>query len=58
MMEMLRRFEEAQLEGEDVDDLLKDEDDEEDELEKALNGVDLGKLLPTELPSAREEAPS
>jgi hypothetical protein len=40
MLEMLRRFEEAQADGEDLSAELDDED--KDELEKALAGIDLG----------------
>lgn len=42
MMEMLRRFEEAQADGDSLD-LDEDEDGEEgDELERALAGINLG----------------
>ena len=42
MLEMLKRFEEAQADGEDLTSELNEEL-EEDELEKALAGIDLGK---------------
>lgn len=43
MLEMLKRFEEAQADGEDLTSELNEEL-EEDELEKALAGIDLGEL--------------
>ncbi len=44
MMDMLRRFEEGAAEGEDALAALESDEEEEDELAKALNGVDLGAL--------------
>lgn len=47
MLEMLRKFEDAQLEGEDALKQLQEEEHEEDEgdeLERALQGVDIGEL--------------
>ena len=43
MMEMLRRFEDAQIEGEGAWGL--DDDEEEDALVAALDGVDLGEHI-------------
>lgn len=45
MMEMLRRFEESQAEGQDGIEQLdeEDEDEDEDELREKLEGVNLGK---------------
>ncbi len=45
MMEMLRRFEEAQAEGNDALAELDDQDEEEDELREKLEGVELGVCL-------------
>lgn len=48
MLEMLRKFEDAQLEGEDALKQLQEEEHEEDEgdeLETALQGVDIGELV-------------
>lgn len=42
MLEMLRRFEEGQEEGEDALAGFDDDGELEDELEKALEGIDLG----------------
>lgn len=44
MMEMLRRFEQAAAEGDDLaEELDEDEDEEEEEeLRKQLEGIDLG----------------
>lgn len=48
MLEMLRKFEDAQLEGEDALKQLQEEEhekDEGDDLERALQGVDIGGLV-------------
>ena len=43
MMEMLRRFEQSQVEGDDAFAQLEDEEvEEEDELRARLDGLDLG----------------
>ncbi|CAK9782884.1 hypothetical protein CC85DRAFT_240382 [Cutaneotrichosporon oleaginosum] len=44
MLDMLRRFEESAAEGEDVLASLEVEDEDEDDLVAALEGVDLGEL--------------
>jgi hypothetical protein len=46
MMEMLKRFEDAQAEGEEFIAELDEEDEEEDELQKALDGLDIGEPRP------------
>ena len=43
MLDMLRRFEQAQAEGDEALSELEREVDAEDELAAALKGVDLGK---------------
>jgi hypothetical protein len=51
MLEMLKKFEDAQLEGEDALKQLQEEEHEEnegdegDELERALQGVDIGEFV-------------
>jgi hypothetical protein len=59
MIEMLKRFEEGQMDGEDrIEALDNDEDeDEDDELEKALAGVDLGQQTLTSV-SGQADYPS
>ena len=42
MLDMLRRFEDSQAEGEDSLRALEEDDESEDELERALAGVNLG----------------
>lgn len=44
MLDMLRRFEESAVEGEDALAALDAEEDDDDALATALDGVDLGEL--------------
>jgi hypothetical protein len=44
MLDMLRRFEEGAAEGEDVMAALEAEEEDEDDLAAALDGIDLGEL--------------
>lgn len=49
MLDMLRRFEEGAAEGEDVlAELEAEEEEEGDGLAAALEGIDLGELMPCE----------
>lgn len=45
MMDMLRRFEDAAAEGDDVMAALEEDSDDDDDLAAALDGVDLGEGL-------------